>query len=76
MVTDLVRTRWGDERSQSLEKLVPLHHDMGRGLMNVYRTKYPAEFSDWEGRQRSGFQTGERILLRYSALPSSPATNA
>ncbi len=35
-------------------------------LMNVYQTKYPAEFSDWEGRQRSGFHSGERIIIRYA----------
>jgi hypothetical protein len=37
-------------------------------LMNVYERKYPAEFSDWEDRQRSGFQSGERIIIRYSHL--------
>jgi len=36
-------------------------------LMKVYLTKYPAEFSDWEGKQRSGFESGERIIIRYSA---------
>jgi hypothetical protein len=35
-------------------------------LMNVYETKYPTEFSDWEDRQRSGFKSGERIIIRYS----------
>lgn len=35
-------------------------------LMNVYKTKYPAEFTDWEDRQRSGFRSGERIIIRYS----------
>ena len=36
-------------------------------LMGVYKTKYPAEFSDWEAKQRSGFHSGERIILRYFA---------
>jgi hypothetical protein len=36
-------------------------------LMNVYETKYPAEFSDWESRQRSGFRSGGRIIIRYAA---------
>ena len=35
-------------------------------LMNVYKTKYPAEFPAWEDRQRSGFRSGERIIIRYS----------
>jgi hypothetical protein len=35
-------------------------------LMKVYETKYPAEFSHWEERQRSGFHSGERIIIRYS----------
>lgn len=37
-------------------------------LMNVYETKYPEEFSQWEDRQRSGFQSGERIIVRYSTV--------
>ena len=39
-------------------------------LMKVYETKYPAEFSEWEDRQRSGFRSGERIIIRYSSSGS------
>ena len=35
-------------------------------LMKVYETKYPEEFSEWEDRQRSGFRSGVRIIIRYS----------
>jgi hypothetical protein len=34
-------------------------------LMKTYRAKYPAEIGSWEGRMRSGFESGERVLLRY-----------
>ena len=32
VVTDLMRSRRRDERSQSLQKLMPLHQDMGRSV--------------------------------------------
>ena len=34
-------------------------------LMAVYRTKYSDEIGSWEPRMRSGFTSGERILIRY-----------
>ena len=34
-------------------------------LMTLYRKKYPDEIGSWEGRMRAGFQSGERILIRY-----------
>jgi hypothetical protein len=35
-------------------------------LMTIYRRKYPAEIASWEPRMRSGFATGERLLIAYS----------
>ena len=35
-------------------------------LMTTYRAKYPKEIGTWEARMRSGFASGERILIRYT----------
>jgi len=35
-------------------------------LMATYRRKYPNEIGSWESRMRSGFESGERILIRYT----------
>ncbi len=40
-------------------------------LMKVYAEKYPDEFSTWEPRFRSGFASGERVLLRYRPIVSA-----
>jgi hypothetical protein len=37
-------------------------------LMRLYRTKYPDELGRWEPRMRSGFESGERVLIRYEPL--------
>jgi hypothetical protein len=37
-------------------------------LVLVYREKYPSEIGRWEERFRSGFASGERVLLRYEPL--------
>ena len=38
-------------------------------LMAVYAKKYPEEFaSEWEPKMRSGFASGERVIVRYAAL--------
>ncbi len=43
-------------------------------LMQHYAERYAAEFGDWESRMRSGFESGERILLRYVPLaPTEPS---
>jgi hypothetical protein len=36
------------------------------GLMAAYRRKYPNEIGTWEPRMRSGFASGERVLLVYT----------
>jgi hypothetical protein len=36
-------------------------------LMAVYAKKYPEEFADWEPDMRSGFASGERVIVRYAA---------
>jgi hypothetical protein len=36
--------------------------------MRLYTLKYPEEFGDWEKRMRSGFASGERILIRYEPV--------
>ena len=35
-------------------------------LMATYRRKYPNEIGSWEPRMRSGFASGERVLIVYS----------
>ena len=35
-------------------------------LMATYRRKYPNEIATWEPRMRSGFASGERVLLAYT----------
>jgi hypothetical protein len=35
-------------------------------LMATYRGKYPNEIATWEPRMRSGFASGERVLIVYT----------
>jgi hypothetical protein len=35
-------------------------------LMATYRQKYPDEIGSWEGRMRAGFESGERLVIRYA----------
>jgi hypothetical protein len=35
-------------------------------LMATYRRKYPNEIGSWEPRMRSGFTSGERVLIAYT----------
>lgn len=35
-------------------------------LMAAYRRKYPEEIETWEPRMRSGFASGERVLIAYA----------
>ena len=35
-------------------------------LMATYRRKYPNEIASWEPRMRSGFASGERVLIVYT----------
>jgi hypothetical protein len=37
-------------------------------LMATFRRKYPNEIGSWESRMRSGFESGERILIRYTPV--------
>ena len=37
-------------------------------LLATYRRKYPNEIGSWESRMRSGFESGERILIRYTPV--------
>ncbi|MEN8159778.1 MAG: hypothetical protein ABFS41_06895 [Myxococcota bacterium] len=37
-------------------------------LMELYRKKYPDEIGRWESKMRSGFESGERVLIRYEPL--------
>ena len=37
-------------------------------LMATYRRKYPNEIGSWESRMRSGFESGERSLIRYTPV--------
>jgi hypothetical protein len=37
-------------------------------LMTTYRRKYPKEIGSWESRMRSGFESGERSLIRYTPV--------
>ena len=37
-------------------------------LMTTYRRKYPKEIGSWESRMRSGFESGERSLVRYTPV--------
>ncbi len=37
-------------------------------LMTIYARKYPEEFSDWEDDMRSGFASGERVIVRYAPI--------
>ena len=34
-------------------------------MLASYDGKYPAEIGSWRDRMRTGFETGERVLLRY-----------
>ena len=37
-------------------------------LMTSYRRKYPNEIGSWESRMRTGFESGERALIRYAPV--------
>ncbi|MBW2496868.1 MAG: hypothetical protein JRF61_06300 [Deltaproteobacteria bacterium] len=37
-------------------------------LMRLYTRKYPEEFGSWEKRMRTGFASGERVLIRYAPI--------
>ena len=37
-------------------------------LLATYRRKYPNEIGSWESRMRSGFESRERILVRYTPV--------
>ncbi len=37
-------------------------------LMTTYRRKYPKEIASWESRMRAGFESGERLVIRYTPL--------
>jgi hypothetical protein len=37
-------------------------------LMTSHRRKYPGEIATWEPRMRSGFASGERVLITYSPV--------
>jgi hypothetical protein len=37
-------------------------------LMTTYRRKYPKEIEKWERDMRSGFASGDRVLIRYAPL--------
>jgi hypothetical protein len=45
--------------------------DLFARLLGLYREKYPDEIARWEPRFRSGFASGERVLLRYEPLGGS-----
>jgi hypothetical protein len=34
-------------------------------LLNLYATKYPAEFKNWRGPMSAGLQAGSRVMIRY-----------
>jgi hypothetical protein len=35
-------------------------------LLALYEKKYPREIANWRDKMRSGYQSGERLLLRYT----------
>ncbi len=37
-------------------------------LLALYEKKYPAEIADWRDEMRTGYQTGDRLLLRYTPV--------
>ena len=49
-----------DARATASKDAVLLEHVLAR-----YREKYPDEIGRWEERFRSGFASGERVLIRY-----------
>src|SRR5262249_60540900 len=52
----------------SFEARAEQSHDaalLGR-LMEAYRRKYPHEIENWEPHRRAGFESGDRVLLRYT----------
>ncbi len=40
------------------------------GLLALYETKYPEEIADWRVRMRDGYESGDRVLIRYRPLPA------
>lgn len=64
---------WNNDRfrsAPSFEARAEVDRDPGllERLMQHYAKRYADEFGGWESRMRSGFESGERILLRYVPL--------
>jgi len=67
---------WNNERfrnAPSFEARAEVDRDPGllERLMQHYAERYAAEFGGWESRMRSGFESGERVLLRYVPVAAS-----
>ena len=37
-------------------------------LLALYEKKYPAEIANWRDKMRKGYETGARLLLRYTPV--------
>ncbi len=37
-------------------------------LLAIYDKKYPREIANWRDKMRAGYQSGERLLLRYTPV--------
>lgn len=63
----LVGTNEEFRKAPSFEAKVEISKDADllEKLMQLYTRKYPKEFGSWEQRMRSGFASGDRLLIRY-----------
>jgi len=67
---------WNNERfrsAPSFEARAEVDRDPSllERLMQHYSKRYADEFGVWESRMRSGFESGERVMLRY--VPQAPS---
>jgi hypothetical protein len=67
---------WNNERfrsAPSFEARAEIDRDPSllERLMQHYAKRYADEFGGWESRMRSGFESGERVLLRYVPVAAS-----
>ncbi|MGH8722923.1 MAG: hypothetical protein ACREU4_13115 [Burkholderiales bacterium] len=37
-------------------------------LLALYAKKYPREIASWRDKMRDGYESGDRLLLRYTPL--------
>lgn len=70
---------WNNDRFRSAPSFearaeIDRDPDLLERLMQHYAKRYADEFGGWESRMRSGFESGERVLLRYVPVAAAESS--